>query len=250
VLNDEPGLKVVAASHTFDIGATPLPEVVILDSNIMMRSLGLARSISGLRSSVKILVMAASLDEEQFFSAFAAGARGYLLKGVNEPQLLEAVHALHRGEGYVSPSLAAIMLTQPNLAKRGSDTNTSLLAQLTYREEEIFKLLPTGLTNREIGARLGVTENTIKRYFTRIFEKLHVRNRVEAAMLSKLGSKSQVLQQTKQMISVLESPAFSSPLAEGGGNDNPAVQGGIVVDTAAISNDGSLVRGNGLSSRR
>src|SRR6266404_7596641 len=145
VLSAEPGLKVVAASHTFDIGSTPLPDVVILDSNIMMGSLGLARSISGLRSSVKILVMAASLDEEQFFSAFSAGARGYLLKGVNEPQLLEAVHALHRGEGYVSPSLAAIMLTQPNLAKRGKGASTSLLAQLTYREGEIFKLLPAGL---------------------------------------------------------------------------------------------------------
>ena len=54
---------------------------------------------------------------------------------------------------------------------------------------DIFNLLPTGLTNREIGERLGLTENTIKRYFTRIFEKLQVRNRVEAAMLSRVINK-------------------------------------------------------------
>jgi DNA-binding NarL/FixJ family response regulator len=249
VLNAEPGLEVVAASDTFNLGATPLPDVVILDSNIMMGKLNLARSISGLRSSVRILVLAFSLDEEQFFAAFAAGARGYLLKGVKEPQLLEAVHALHRGEGYVSPSLAAIMLTQPSLAKRGKGASTSLLAQLTYREGEIFKLLPAGLTNREIGRRLGVTENTIKRYFTRIFEKLHVRNRVEAAMLSRLELNGPVLQEGRQTISVLEPPAFPPILADGG-KDNLAAQAGIVAGSAAISNGGSPMHGNGLSSRR
>jgi len=98
---------------------------------------------------------------------------------------VQAVHALHRGEGYVSPDIAAIILTQASLAKRRAGPNTSLPAQLTFREGEIFNLLASGLTNREIGQRLGVTENTIKRYFTRIFEKLHVRNRVEAAMLSR-----------------------------------------------------------------
>ena len=83
----------------------------------------------------------------------------------------------------MSPDIAAIILTQASLAKRRAGPNTSLLAQLTFREGEIFNLLASGLTNREIGQRLGVTESTIKRYFTRIFEKLHVRNRVEAAML-------------------------------------------------------------------
>jgi len=249
VLNAERGMEVVAASDTFHLGTMPLPEVVILDSNIMSK-LSLARSISGLRSSVKILVLAATLDEEQFFVAFAAGARGYLPKGVDGPQLLEAVHALHRGEGYVSPGLAAIMLTQASLAKRGKGANTSLRAQLTFREGEIFNLLTAGLTNREIGRRLGVTENTIKRYFTRIFEKLHVRNRVEAAMLSRLELKAEVLQEDRQIISVLESPAFPPPLADGSRKDDPAAQAGIVASSAAISNGGSPVRGHGLSSRR
>jgi two-component system, NarL family, nitrate/nitrite response regulator NarL len=234
VLNAEPGLEVVAASDAFNLGATPLPDVVILDSNIMMEKLDLARSISGLRSSVKILVLASSLDEEQFFAAFAAGARGYLLKRVNEPQLLEAVHALYRGEGYVSPSLAAIMLTEPSLAKRGKGASASLLAQLTYREGEIFKLLPAGLTNREIGRRLGVTENTIKRYFTRIFEKLHVRNRVEAAMLSRSHRTSHGTRESKQSIAVIAPLAYTPPLGGGDGKDSPAVRVGTIVGSAGM----------------
>lgn len=246
VLNAERGLEVVAASDTLYLGTKPLPDIVILDSNLMMGKASLARCIAGLRSSIKILVLAFSLDEEQVLAAFAAGARGYLLKGVDGPQLLEAVHALHRGEGYVSPSLAAIMLTQASLAKRGKGANTSLLAQLTFREGEIFKLLTAGLTNREIGRRLGVTENTIKRYFTRIFEKLHVRNRVEAAMLSRLELKAPVLQEGRRIVSVLEPPVFPPPLADGG-KDNPAAQAGIVAGSAAISHGGSPVRGNGLS---
>jgi DNA-binding NarL/FixJ family response regulator len=192
VLNAEPGLEVVAASDIFSLGMTPLPDVVILDSNIVSK-LCLERSFSGLRSSVKVLVLALSVDEEQFLAAFAAGARGYLLKGVDGPQLVEAVHALHRGEGCVSPSLAAIMLIQP-LAKRGQRPSTRLLAQLTFREGEILKLLTAGLTNWEIGRRLDVTEKTIKRDFTRIFEKLDVRNRVEAAMLLRPGPQPQIVQ--------------------------------------------------------
>jgi DNA-binding NarL/FixJ family response regulator len=192
VLNAEPELEVVAASDTFYLGMKPLPDVVILDSNIV-RKLSLPRLIFGLGSSVKILVLAPRLDEEQLFAAFAAGVRGYLLKGVQGAELVEAVHALHRGEGYVSPSFAAIILLQP-LVKDCLGADTRLLARLTYWEAEILKLLTAGLTNREIGGRLDVTERTIKRDFTRIFQKLHVRNRVEAAMLLGCGPKSPIVQ--------------------------------------------------------
>ena len=63
-----------------------------------MREIGAARSNFALSSSLKVLVLADTVDEDEFMTAFAAGARGYLLKGANEVQLLEAVYALHRGE--------------------------------------------------------------------------------------------------------------------------------------------------------
>ena len=69
----------------------------------------LARSIVELRPAVKILVLAFNLNEEQVLAAFAAGARGYILKEVSGLELVQAVRALYRGEGYVSPALAAVI---------------------------------------------------------------------------------------------------------------------------------------------
>ena len=134
---------------------------------------------------IYILVMAVTPDQEQALATFGAGARGYVLKGVSASELLEAVRALHRREGYVSPTLGAMILASASLDGRVKGATASPLAALTFREGEIFSLLAGGLKNREIGRRLGVTEKTIKRYVTHIFEKLHVRNRVEAAMLSR-----------------------------------------------------------------
>jgi DNA-binding NarL/FixJ family response regulator len=245
VLNAGRGLEVVSVSDTFQLGAIPPPDVVILDADLMMSAIGAARSNFGFSFFSKVLVLAWRLDEDQFLAAFAAGARGYLLKGASESQVLEAVFAVHRGEGYVSPGVAATMLTRRCHERHGKGGNENLADQLSHREGEIFKLLPTGLTNREIGQRLDLTENTIKRYLTRIFEKLHVRNRVEAAMLSRLELKAEVLQERKQTISI---PALSLAFAHA--KDNPGCDLGLVGDSAALSNGGSPPwRGNGLSSR-
>ena len=214
VLNADRRLQVVAVSDTCQMAATPPSDIVILDAKLMVNEIGAVRSDLAFRTWPKVLILAAGLDEEQFLAAFAAGAKGYLLKGASERQLLEAVYAVYRGEGYVSPDVAATMLTRRSLEGRGKGTSASLMDQLTHREGQIFRLLPTGLTNREIGGRLGVSENTIKRYFTRIFEKLQVRNRVEAAMLSRLELKAEVLQGRRQAIAILPLPALALSIAQ------------------------------------
>jgi DNA-binding NarL/FixJ family response regulator len=109
----------------------------------------------------------------------AAGARGYILKGATALDLVAAVRALHCNDGYVSPALGAMMLANASHESRVKRAPASALAQLTFREGAIFKLLAAGLKNREIGRRLGVTDKSIK------IEKLHAGNRVEAAMLSR-----------------------------------------------------------------
>jgi DNA-binding NarL/FixJ family response regulator len=211
ILSADRRLEVVAVADTFRLDAWPQPDIVILDANIMMSEIGAGHFSF---CCPNVLILAFSLDEDQFLAAFAAGACGYLLKGATESQLLEAVDAVHRGEGYVSPSVAAIMLTRRSLERRGKRATASLADQLSHREGEIFKLLATGLTNREIGQRLGVTEKTVKRYLTRIFEKLHVRNRVEAAILSRNELNPPVVQEANRGISIHRPSASQPPLVQ------------------------------------
>jgi DNA-binding NarL/FixJ family response regulator len=238
VLSAEPDMEVVAEggsmSDALRRGAELSSDVVILDSDLMTVDMNLWRSIIGICPDVKMLVMAFSVDENQVLAAFAAGARGYVLKGVSGCELIEAVRALHRDEGYVSPALAATMLTKASLAGRMKTSGASALNQLTHRENEIFDLLASGLKNREIGRRLDVSEKTIKRYVTRIFEKLHVRNRVEAAMLSKAAPRPQPAPKGRRALVDLASPVLESR---------------TVVLPIAGSNGGAPQRGNGQAPR-
>lgn len=207
VLNAEPGMEVVvesgSAPDTLRLGVGRSLDIVVLDSDLITADRSLWSSITGLRPAVKILVTALNPDHELVLETFGAGAQGFILKGVSGHELLQAVRALHRNEGYVSPSLGATLVANASLAGRLKGENANPLAQLTFREGEIFNLIAAGLKNREIGRRLNVSEKTIKRYVTRIFEKLHVRNRVEAAMLSKPGAKPQVIQSGRRLVVAL-----------------------------------------------
>ena len=94
-------------------------------------------------------------------------------------ELAGVVRSAVAGEVYVSPSIAAEMLVSLTQGKAPDP-----LQELTDREREILALIGTGLTNREIGERIFLSEKTIKHYVTNILQKLQVRSRVEAALLA------------------------------------------------------------------
>ena len=119
-------------------------------------------------------------DKDKLLAAFKAGARAYVLKGISAHEIAGVVRAVAPGEVYVTPSLAAGILVTLSRGHAPRDP----LGELTERESEILKLVGQGLTNREIGEQLHLSEKTIKHYITNILEKLHVRSRVEAAMLA------------------------------------------------------------------
>jgi DNA-binding NarL/FixJ family response regulator len=89
------------------------------------------------------------------------------------------VRALAAGEVYVSPSLAATILYDMTHSDSGDP-----LSDLTKREHEVLDLVGQGMTNREIGERLYLSEKTIKHYMTGVLQKLQVRSRVEAALIA------------------------------------------------------------------
>ena len=157
-----------------------LPDVVLLDITMPGRGgLAAAAEIAVACPVTKIVILTVSEHEDDLLAAFKAGARGYTLKGVSARELTNIIRAVADGEVYVSPSLAAGMLIEMS---RGRPRDP--LTELTEREREILQCVAEGLTNREIGERLHLAEKTIKHYMTNVLGKLHVRSRVEAALMA------------------------------------------------------------------
>jgi len=108
-------------------------------------------------------------------------ALGYVLKGTSGQELINTMRAVSRGESYVSPGLAARLLTIAKRPPTGAAQDGEL-PELTKREESILDHVARGMTNKEIVRSLNISEKTVKHYMTNIMQKLQVRNRVEAVL--------------------------------------------------------------------
>jgi two-component system, NarL family, nitrate/nitrite response regulator NarL len=124
-----------------------------------------------------------SKSDDDIIAALKAGAKGYVLKGVASAALVEIVEGIARGESFVSPALAARILSEMSARSPAPGKTADTLSTLTQREEEILRLVAVGLSNKEVGQKLDLQEKTVKHHMTRIMGKLHVRNRTEAAVL-------------------------------------------------------------------
>jgi DNA-binding NarL/FixJ family response regulator len=157
-----------------------LPDVVLLDVT-MPNGGGLeaARKISMACPATRIVMLTVSEDEDDLLTAMKAGASGYVLKGISSQELLSVVRSVSAGEVYVAPSLAFALLREMN-KPRAADP----LAELSARERQVLELVAMGMSNQEIGLKLGLAEKTVKHYMTNILTKLQVRSRVEAALLA------------------------------------------------------------------
>ena len=155
-----------------------LPDVLLLDVTMPGEGgLAVVAKIATACPATRVVMLTVSEDEDSLLAALKAGARGYVLKGVAARQLIGIVRAVAAGDIYVSPSLAAGILVEMS-----RDLALDPLQELTEREREVLQLVGQGLTNREIGERLYLSEKTIKHYMTNVLQKLQVRSRVEAAL--------------------------------------------------------------------
>jgi len=102
---------------------------------------------------------------------------------------VQALRAVVNGERYLSPSLGAMLLTEVDSGV--ADAKPGIVKDLSSRETAVLSLVTQGLSNKEIGARLQLSDKTIKHYMTIVFQKLHVRSRLEAALLMKKLSSGQ-----------------------------------------------------------
>jgi DNA-binding NarL/FixJ family response regulator len=158
------------------------PDLALLDLSMPGGGIEAARGIADSAPDVRIVVLTVSENDDDIIEALRAGAKGYVLKGVGSAELMEILRGVANGESYVSPGLAARILSE--MRDGGSrEPPDDPLATLTPREEEILRLVGTGLSNKQVALKLDLQEKTVKHHMTRILSKLQVRNRTEAALL-------------------------------------------------------------------
>lgn len=182
MLERDPSVKVVAEADTparaLQAIESAEPDIVLLDLRLGGESeddgLTLCATITRRFPRVGVLVVTTFLTDRLVTEAIRNGAKGYVLKDVDAVQLLQSIRAVRRGESAFDSHAAAVVVR--SLARRAEpDTG----ATLTAREREILHLVAQGLSNREIGARLYISETTVKFHVHNVLEKFKVRRRAE-----------------------------------------------------------------------
>ncbi len=187
ILQNEADMEVVgqgaSAEEATRLAGDLMPDVMLLDIDMPGNGLEAARRIAEACPVIRIIMLTVSESEENLLGAMKAGAKAYILKGVAGRELLRIVRLVLAGESYVPPALAASLLT--DLGKSSAPKRTAEARdELTQREVDILELVAKGMSNKEIGEKLFLSEKTVKHYVTNILQKLQVHNRVEAALLA------------------------------------------------------------------
>jgi NarL family two-component system response regulator LiaR len=156
------------------------PDVTLIDLAMpVMGGIEAIRQITARQAGARILVLTSFTTDDKVFPAIKAGALGYLLKDSEPADLIRAIEQVSRGEPSLHPSIALQVLQE----LRRPTQKTPPANALTTRETDVLRLVATGLSNREIAAQLTTTEATIKSHVSSLLSKLHLANRVQAALL-------------------------------------------------------------------
>jgi two-component system NarL family response regulator len=158
------------------------PDVVLMDIRMpKLAGIEAARRIAAELPAAKIVMLTVSDEESDLFDAIKAGASGYLLKEVNPDEIAQAVRQIHAGHSLLSPAVASKLVSEFAAISKRADERIAR-PTLTAREREVLQLAAEGLTNRQVGRRLGISENTVKNHVRNILEKLHLHTRMEAVL--------------------------------------------------------------------
>jgi two-component system nitrate/nitrite response regulator NarL len=190
LLGLEPHLQVVGeagdAGEAQRRAAELQPDLILLDNHLP--GVNGVDAVAGLREvapRTQVLMLTVSEDERDLSAALKAGARGYVLKTIDGPDLVRAIERTVAGESMVSPELTAKLVTAFQAlqgASTGAPAAPEPLDSLSPREREILMLIAQGASNKEIARELGIAETTVKIHVQHILRKLGLSSRVQAAV--------------------------------------------------------------------
>jgi len=181
LLQTEAGFEIVGEAtdgeETLEMTSRLRPDVLLLDVAMpRLSGLEVLRQLPDL-TAVHVLLLTAAIDKEEILQALQSGARGVVMKDFGAEVLVRAIRAIVRGEFWVERSTMADWMDQLRTAQ---SRQTKL--HLTSRELEIVAEISAGATNREIATRFGISEETVKRHLSNVFDKVGVSNRLELAL--------------------------------------------------------------------
>ena len=193
LLELEPDLEIVGdASNGQDAiqqAAALQPDVILMDVRMPeMDGVAATRVICQKFSDIKVLVLTTFDDDEYIAEAMRVGALGYLLKDTPSEELAAAIRAVDKGYAQFGPGIWQKMVSQVS-AKSAPSPSPAMtlppdLLELTPREREVLCLIATGSSNREIAQKLFISEGTVKNHVTNILNRLHLRDRTQAAIFA------------------------------------------------------------------
>lgn len=184
LLAQHPELEVVGEAGTvagaLETATRLKPDVVLLDVRLPDGSgFEACRNLHQLTPPVKVIILTAFADDEIVMQAIGSGAEGYLLKEIDEHGLVRAIKEVAEGRSILDPAVTRRVF---NRVKEGAATPQSIkLDRLSAQERRVLELVAQGMTNKEIGLAMTLSDKTVKNYLSNLMEKLQMSRRSQAA---------------------------------------------------------------------
>jgi DNA-binding NarL/FixJ family response regulator len=182
LMDSVPEIEVVATvedgHQAIEAAANLQPDVILMDLQMPgINGIEATRQIIQTSPHIGVIVVTMFEDDDSVFAAMRAGARGYILKGADQNDMIRAIQAVARGEALFGPSIATRLMNYFT-----APSQPQAFPELTEREREILELIAQGLNNPEIAESLTISLKTVRNHVSNIFNKMQVTDRVQAAI--------------------------------------------------------------------